>query len=209
MNDSRYWLRRMGDASSRFISFRLRASTTAYPMPHMPVPMRLRPSRPGIRKSMYREPFSITFCSATALHVPPAEGPLQRVVGREPGHPALRPRGVEPVDHRVARHHDQRDAALAQLLGGPSRRLDGRAEPAGTVEERRDRVRAPTRLDRDPDHLGWTVAEGEPQRDRQQQRKGEHPEQHLRLPELLAETGQGQLPQGTHATHQPNPPGER
>ena len=51
-NDRRKSLRRIGVASIRLTSFFVRISTMRYPMPHMLLDIRLRPTRPGIRKSM-------------------------------------------------------------------------------------------------------------------------------------------------------------
>ena len=54
-------------ASMRFTSFFERISTMRYPMPHMLLDMTLRPSRPGMRKSMYRAPGCVTLSSVVGV----------------------------------------------------------------------------------------------------------------------------------------------
>ena len=51
-NDSRYSALDIGEATSRFSSFCLRAYTMANPRLHMPLPIMFMPSNPGSRKSM-------------------------------------------------------------------------------------------------------------------------------------------------------------
>ena len=52
-------LRRMGVATNLLSSLRWRISTRANPMPHMAAFIKFIPSKPGIRKSMFREPGSL------------------------------------------------------------------------------------------------------------------------------------------------------
>ena len=65
-NDSRYSARDIGVATNRLRSFLRRWSTTVNPMPHMLLAIRFIPSRPGTRKSMYRDPRSRTKASVVA-----------------------------------------------------------------------------------------------------------------------------------------------
>ena len=57
---SRKSRRGMGVATIRFNSLPIRKFTTKKPIPQSPPPIALSPMRPGIRKSMYREPGSVT-----------------------------------------------------------------------------------------------------------------------------------------------------
>ena len=58
--DRRYCTRDIGVAINRLSSFLLRAVTMEKPSPQMLLPMRFMPSNPGMRKSIYREPASVT-----------------------------------------------------------------------------------------------------------------------------------------------------
>ena len=57
---SRKSRRGMGVATNRLSSLPIRIFTSRKPMPHSPPPMVLTAIRPGIRKSTYREPGSVT-----------------------------------------------------------------------------------------------------------------------------------------------------
>ena len=56
ISDARKSVFRIGVARNRLSSLRMRMSTVTKPTPHSPPPIRLMPSRPGTRKSMYRPP---------------------------------------------------------------------------------------------------------------------------------------------------------
>src|SRR6267143_3681886 len=57
-NEARYCQRGIGDAMSRLSSFFCRASTIEKPSAHIAELIRFMPSRPGITKSIYRDPAS-------------------------------------------------------------------------------------------------------------------------------------------------------
>src|SRR5258708_23279628 len=57
-NEARYCQRGIGDAMSRLSSFFCRASTIQKPSDHIAELIRFMPSRPGITKSIYRDPAS-------------------------------------------------------------------------------------------------------------------------------------------------------
>src|SRR5207302_8789715 len=111
----------------------------------------------------------------------PASGPLQRLVRLEPREAAFGARRIVPVDERLAGYDEQGDAS------GPQRypRVAG-IEHAG--RERRRAIEragdgAVTRCAQhaDLELAGPAVAERDPERERQHQRKAEHPEDRLRL----------------------------
>ena len=75
---------RIGVARKRLSTLRMRMSTVTKPTPHSPPPIRLMPTRPGTRKSMYRPPGSYISVGVYGQRIRTAGRSLESVVHLAP-----------------------------------------------------------------------------------------------------------------------------
>ena len=128
---------------------------------------------------------------------------LQRVVGVAARRERLGARRIEAIDHALRRVLDhQRHLAVPQRVLRLVRRHHLRNERA-RLAQRRELALV---QHRDRHAVGRLVAEGESERQRQDDRKPEHPEHRLRLADELLGADGGELEEGrTDAGHRAAP----
>jgi hypothetical protein len=131
--------------------------------------------------------------SWSSAHVAAAGGALQEIVDDGAGEAALGARGIVAVRRRIAGDDDDRDAAGAERGLGGGRGEHLRRHLAAGGERGAHPLGPRAGLDGRPHRLGWAAPEGDAERDGEQHREGEGPEDGGRLAEEAADAREGEL----------------
>ena len=164
-------------------------------MPHMPVPIRFIPSKPGTRKSTYREPGSVT-CAFPAVNASPRPAACCKAASTAKRAARLSGWvGSYQYDGRLAGRDDEDDPPSGEGLSRVFLAQDVHLEVGLFRKRGETRVGERAFHDSDRQSLGRAAAEGEPENGGENNGEHENPEHRFRFASEFPYASQRQLDQ--------------